>query len=91
MRRKAINTTPLTQIVSEKLEEKRMSQTELSRIAGISVPNLNEMLAGRRNFSPKYLVRISMVLGLDAIELGRMQSDYDIMQVIESIMKGGEE
>lgn len=90
MRRKAINITPLKQIVGSKMEEIGMSQVELSRLTGISTPTLNDILAGRRNFSPKYLVRISMILGLDAIELGRMQSDYEIMQVIEPIMKGGE-
>lgn len=90
MKKRAINITPLTQIISSKLEEKGMSQVELSRLTGISTPTLNDILAGRRTFSPKYLVRISMILGLDAIELGRMQSDYEIMQVIEPIMKGGE-
>ncbi len=91
MKRKAINTTPMGEIINKRLEEREMSQAELSRLTRISTPVINDIVQGRRGISPKQIVSFSLVLGLDAIELGRMQSDYEIMQVIQPLLERGQE
>lgn len=87
MKRKTINLNPIGEIVQNRLEEREMSQAELSRITKISTPVINDIVQGRRGINPKQIVSLSLVLGFDAIELGRMQSDYDIMQVINPILE----
>lgn len=80
MRRKSINTTPMSELIIGKLNEKGMTQAELARHTGISEVTINDLIANRRQFSPKQIIAISLILGLDAIEFGRKQSDYRIMQ-----------
>ena len=87
MKRKAINNTPTGEIISKRLEERGMSQIELSRLTRVSAPVINDIVQGRRGISPKQIVSFSLVLGLDAIELGRMQSDYEIMSVMNPILQ----
>lgn len=87
MRRRFINSTPIVDAIIKKMEERGMSQKELSDITGIPTPTLNEILGNKRRIQPRLIVPISIVLGLDAIELGRMQSDFEIVQVIQPIME----
>lgn len=87
MKKKAINMNPIGEIISKRLEERGMSQAELSRITKVSTPVINDIVKGRRGISPDQIVSFSLVLGLDALELGRMQSDYEIMQLIIPIME----
>lgn len=84
--KRAINTTPIIDTIVSQLEAKKMSQKELSDIIGVSTPVVNDILKNRRSLSPKQIVRISIILGLDAVELGRMQSDYEIMRVLQPII-----
>lgn len=81
----------MSELISKQLEERGMSQAELARHTGISTVTINELLANRRRYSPQQIVSLSLVLGLDAIELGRMQSDYEIMQVIKPLLERGKE
>lgn len=85
-RNKSINTTPAGEILAHSLEGRGMSQAELSRLTRVSTPVINDIVQGRRGISPKQIVSFSLVLGFDAIELGRMQSDYEIMQIINPIL-----
>ena len=87
MKRKAINTNPIGKIIQYRLEERDMSQADLSRLTRVSTPVINDIVQGRRGISPKQIVSFSLVLGFDAIEFGRMQSDYEIMQVINPILE----
>lgn len=87
MKRKAINSIPTGEIISKRLEDRGMTQAELSRLTRISTPVINDIVQGRRGISPKQIISLSLVLGLDAIELGRMQSDYEIMSVMNSILQ----
>lgn len=64
-----------------------MSQAELSRLTRISTPVINDIVQGRRGISPKQIISLALVLGLDAIELGRMQSDYEIISVMNPILQ----
>lgn len=91
MRKKAINITPMSELISKQLEDKGMSQAELARLAKMSTVTINDLLANRRTFTAKNIVSLSIVLGLDAIEFGRMQSDYEIMQVIQPLLERGQE
>ena len=47
---------------------------------------LNDYLTGKRNIHAKHIVCIAMILGLDAIQMGRMQSDYKIINYMQSLM-----
>lgn len=87
MKREAINTNSIGEIIRKRLEERGMSQAELSRCTKVSTPVINDIVQGRRGVSPKQIVSFSLVLGFDAIELGRMQSDYEIMNVINPILE----
>lgn len=84
---RSINTNSIGEIISKRLEERGMSQAELSRFTKVSTPVINDIVQGRRGISPKQIVSFSLVLGFDAIELGRMQSDYEIMNVINPILE----
>lgn len=86
MRKKAINITPMSAVVRRQLEKKGMTQAELAQRTGISPVTIHYLLENKRRYSPHLIVRISLILGIDAIELGRMQSDYEIMQVIQPII-----
>lgn len=87
MKRKAINYTPIREIISKRLEDRGMTQAELSRLTRISTPVINDIIQGHRGISPKQIISLALVLGLDAIELGRMQSDYEIMSVMNPLLQ----
>lgn len=87
MKCKAINSIPIGEIISKRLEDRGMTQAELSRLTRISTPVINDIVQGRRGISPKQIISLALVLGLDAIELGRMQSDYEIMSVMNPILQ----
>lgn len=87
MKRKAINNIPTGEIIRKRLEDSGMSQVELSKLTRVSTPVINDIVQGRRGVSPKQIVSFALVLGLDAIELGRMQSDYEIMSVMNPILE----
>lgn len=87
MKYKAINSTSVGEIIRKRLEDRGMSQVELSKLTRVSTPVINDIVQGRRGVSPKQIVSFALVLGLDAIELGRMQSDYEIMSVMNPILE----
>lgn len=87
MRYKAINSTSVGEIIRKRLEDRGMSQVELSKLTRVSTPVINDIVQGRRGVSPKQIVSFALVLGLDAIELGRMQSDYEIISVMNPILE----
>ena len=91
MKKKAINRTPVIEIIKDKMKIRGMSQAELANLTGISTPVINDIIQGRRGLSAKQIVAFALVLGVDAIELGRMQSDQEIMSVISPmIMEEGQ-
>lgn len=87
MKNKAINSTSVGEIIRKRLEDRGMSQVELSKLTRVSTPVINDIVQGRRGVSPKQIVSFALVLGLDAIELGRMQSDYEIISVMNPILE----
>lgn len=91
MKKKAINRTPVIDIIKDKMKIRGMSQAELSNLTGISTPVINDILQGRRGLSAKQIVAFALVLGVDAIELGRMQSDQEIMAIIGPMITNEEE
>lgn len=91
MKKKAINRTPVIEIIKDKMKIRGMSQAELANLTGISTPVINDILQGRRGLSAKQIVAFALVLGVDAIELGRMQSDQEIMSIIGPMITDEEE
>lgn len=67
-----------------------MSQAELAGLTNISTPVINDIIQGRRGLSPKQIVAFALILGFDAIELGRLQSDQEVMAIIEPMIKEDE-
>ena len=90
MKHKAINRTPIIEIIKERMKARGMSQAELSALTGISDTVINFIVRGKRGLTPKQIVAFALILGLDAIELGRMQSDQEIMAIINPMIKEGE-
>jgi plasmid maintenance system antidote protein VapI len=91
MKRKSIQDYPIGEVIGGVLKEKEMTQAELSVRTKISPPVINDIVQGRRGASPSQLVKIGFILGLDAFELGRMQSDYEIMRIINPIIEKNQE
>ena len=90
-KRKAINDYPIGQYILDALNDRGMRQEELASKTRISTAVINDIVKGRRSASPSQLVKFGIILGLDAIEMGRMQSDYEIMQIISPLMDSSEE
>lgn len=90
MKHKAINRNPVIEIIKERMKARGMCQAELSSLTGISAPVINYIVQGRRGLTPKQIVAFAIILGFDAIELGRMQSDQEIMAIIHPMIKEGE-
>ena len=90
MKHKAINRTPIIEIIKERMKARGMSQAELSALTGISDTVINFIVRGKRGLTPKQIVAFALILGFDAIELGRMQSDQEIMAIIHPMIKEGE-
>jgi plasmid maintenance system antidote protein VapI len=86
MKRKSIQDYPIGAVIEGELKSKEMTQVELSARTRISQPVINDIVKGRRGANPAQLVKIGLILGLDAFELGRMQSDYEIMKIITPII-----
>ena len=86
-KKRTIAVTPVGDMILAKLKEKGITQKELSELTGVQPPTISEILGGRRTITPEACVSIAIVLGMDAIELGRAQSDYEIMQVLNPILK----
>lgn len=91
MKKKAINRLPVSSKIKDRMKARGMSQAELSTLTGVSAPVINDILQGRRGISPKQIVAFALVLGFDAIELGRMQSDQEIMAIISPLIIEKEE
>lgn len=91
MKKKAINRTPVIDIIKERMKARGMPQAELSTLTKISTPVINDIVQGRRGLSPKQIVAFALILGFDAIELGRMQSDQEIMAIINPMIKEEEQ
>lgn len=72
------------------MKARGMSQAELSALTGISDTVINFIVRGKRGLTPKQIVAFALILGFDAIELGRMQSDQEIMAIIHPMIKEGE-
>lgn len=87
MKHKAINRTPAIEIIKERMKARGMSQAELSALTGNSTAVINFIVRGKRGLTPKQIVAFALILGFDAIELGRMQSDQEIMAIINPLIK----
>lgn len=60
------------------LEERQVSQSELSRSSGLSFQRINGMIRGRRPITPDSALRIGRALGIDAADLVEAQAAFDV-------------
>lgn len=77
-----INISPIATIITDRMKAKGINNKQLSEITGIPAPMFSEWFGGKRRFPAKGIVVMASALGLDAYELGRMNSDYYISQAI---------
>ena len=85
-KRTPVKDYPVGKAIVEALEKKGMTQVELAARLHMAHGNLSAIIHEGREVSPRMIVRIALCLGLDAFELGRMQSDYEIMKIITPII-----
>jgi len=85
-KRKPVKDYPVGQAIAEALEKKGITQSELAARLNMSPGNLSAILHTGREVTSRMLVRIAIATGLDAFELGRMQSDFEIMKIVNSII-----
>lgn len=89
------NSTPWTAthpgtILSYELEDREISQKDFAAIIGMQKSHLNELIKGKRPMTKPIADKIEEVLGISAVSLVNMQTQYEYdMKVIER--KGIEE
>ena len=65
-------------ILKEELKSRHISQRGFARQMGVPVSQLNEILNGKRPLSAEYALMVEALLGISAVPLLRMQTDYDL-------------
>lgn len=85
-KRTPVKDYPVGKAIVEALEKKGMTQNELAARINMAHGNLSAIIHSGREVTPRILVMIALATGLDAFELGRMQSDYEIMKTINSML-----
>jgi len=86
-KRKPVKDYPVGRAIAEALEKKGITQSELAARLNMEPGNLSAIIHDGRGVTSRMLVRIAIATGLDAFELGRMQSDYEIMKIIRPIIE----
>ena len=81
-----INKRPIGEIIANRLKERQMKQKDLALMVGLPAPMISEYINGVRKVSPKSCIAIGLALGFEPYELGRMQSDYYILQAFKEVM-----
>ena len=86
MKKQKIVVSPIVDMIQNRLRERGMSQRQLSLNINVPTSVLNDYLSGKRDIHDRHIVCIAMILGLDAIQMGRMQSDYKIINYMQTLM-----
>ena len=90
-KRKPVEGYPVGQAIAKALEKKGITQSELAARLNMEPGNLSAIIHDGREVTSRMLVRIALATGLDAFELGRMQSDYEVMKIIRPIIEKKQE
>jgi transcriptional regulator with XRE-family HTH domain len=83
MKKQFITNTSVAEYLKAIIKAQGITQSELAELTCIAPSNLTDILQGRRALNATNCVTIGLVLGVSPYELGRMQSDYKITQVLK--------
>ena len=76
-------------VIKEAMAERRWTQGDLAIVLGRPRKMVNEILGGKRGISPRAALELEDALGVDAMELLRLQGAYRLVQ-LEVRLQGGE-
>lgn len=65
-------------VLRDELESRGISQRSLAAKLEVSPSQLNEIINGKRNLTAEYALMIEALLGIPAVPLLRMQTDYNL-------------
>lgn len=80
------------EILADELEARSIIQKDFAALINMRPPHLNELLKGKRNFTPQIALRIESVLSIDASFWIRAQGEYflDVARLERSEMEAVE-
>ena len=65
-------------VLRDELESRGISQRSLAAKMEVPPSQLNEIINGKRNLTAEYALMIEALLGIPAVPLLRMQTDYNL-------------
>lgn len=65
-------------VLRDELENRGISQRSLAAKMDVPPSQLNEIINGKRNLTAEYALMIEALLGIPAVPLLRMQTDYNL-------------
>ena len=65
-------------VLRDELESRGISQRSLAAKMDVPPSQLNEIIKGKRNLTAEYALMIEAILGIPAVPLLRMQTDYNL-------------
>ena len=68
-------------LIREAMAGRRWTQGDLAAVLGRPRKMVNEILGGKRGISPRAALELEAALGLDAMELLRLQGAYRLAQL----------
>ena len=80
------------EILADELEARDIRQKDFAKLINMRPPHLNELLKGKRNFTPKIALSVESVLGINASFWVRAQGEYflDLARLERSEMEAVE-
>ena len=73
-----LKTNPAARLLADALEHEEIKAAQAARDMGIPRSRLSDIFAGRKGVSADTALRIERYLGISAILLMRLQSDFDL-------------
>lgn len=77
---------PAGSFILDAMERKRMTRKDLAEKTFYDSSMISKYIMGDVHMTGKAIVRISLILGLDPVTLGRLQSDYEVTLAVKAAM-----
>jgi addiction module HigA family antidote len=78
-----LKTNPAAGLIADALEHAQIKAAEAARDMGIPRSRLSDIFAGRKGVSADTALRLQSYLGLSAVLVMRLQSDFDLSRASE--------
>jgi len=66
------------ELIKDELVARNLTQTQLAELISVKLPNLNDVIKGKRSVSAELAVLLESALGIPATYWLNLQSQYDI-------------